>query len=378
MLSNIGRGLFQKAWLQVRRAMGAAELMGLPRRLQSDIARHTDDAGKAVSKLEAWGALLAIESVLGMMLSISTDTRHHLHSTGTAVTENGVVSPRLYLTRLIEIVGKIQQLEDIHTSRGSQAELDVRVAELSGQLKQLESEAPPSWWALQTSRVETSHVVQFLHCCTVMRAYLPSLVRQGLCPGQVRSWSACLEACLSITTRYQFLRRRFPAGIFVSRLLDIQTFTATVILLLASNTPAVSRAQMQFDEVKTTAAVTDVIQLMRQQPDCCLSSRPTRRIAATLSALHDFLRQDGRANQSNELTVHVPLLGKMQITLNSRAPETLESADPTPLPMPSGDDAWWLGGFSLESDIGFGGDLEGFSYEGDVLEWCIGNDSELL
>jgi hypothetical protein len=110
-----------------------------------------------------------------------------------------------------------------------------------------------------------------------------------------------------------------PPGFFLSGMLDLQVFSATVVLLLTSHSsPSTNRFNLRIDKTRIDTVVGQVINLMRDRSDGAPNSDSAQNAASTLYALNHLLREDDNGNQMHQLTVKVPLLGKVHVRRNPR------------------------------------------------------------
>jgi hypothetical protein len=322
--SQISQGNFQKAWIRLRHVIAIAELMGLRKASQAvqfNRANGVDDDETQVQKAQLWESLCSAERISGMIINIPSGTRRYPPTEFQTLTVGGVVQSRQYLGRITDIAAKIQYLDDMDTTESYASAL-----ELDRELRVLSSQTPKSWWAENLEHVAADHLVQFLHYCIVMRLHLTFTMRQD--PGNEYTYSrlACMDACECVAQRYQFLRGALPSGIFISRFLDLQAFTATVVLLLTSqNSPSTDRLSLQTDKAKIDRIVGQVIRLMDEKSNDTTGFEFAQHGAMTIRSLSALLLQDYDVSKVKELTLRVPLLGKVNVRRNvsmSQAPQT--------------------------------------------------------
>lgn len=340
--SQIGQGSFQKAWIRLRHVIAIAELIGLPKTFQAPqlnkTTRATDDETQ-LRRGQLWELICAADRLLGMIINLPPDISHYKQTNDQELAIDGVVQPRVYLSKLIDIAGKIQYLDDMNTTHGSSTKLYTSALEVARELRALASQTPDSWWARDVERVEPDHIVQFTHYYIAMRVHLPFILRQDLGDEYFYSRFACMDACESLVQRYQFLRRMLPPGFFLSGMLDLQAFTATVILLLISHSsPSTHRLNLRIDKARIGNEVGQVIKLMREKSDSTPGSHFAQNGVTTLCSLNKLLQEDENATQVHQLTLKVPLLGKLNIRRNVR-----------PSQAPKADNAW---SFQVPSELG--------------------------
>ncbi|KAJ5535905.1 hypothetical protein N7513_009091 [Penicillium frequentans] len=333
---QLPQGNFQKAWVRLRHLGAIAELMGLPNASQAahrNGSPATNDDNAQFGKAQLWEMICAAERLLGMILNLPPDMRWHRHIKNEALTVNGVVQPRLYFAKIVSLAGKVQSLDELNTTRGSTAELSRATFELIEELRSLASQTPESWWTkkVEVDRVEPDDIVQAIHYYLLLRAYMPLTLRQDSSEEPFNTQVACFKACESAIQRYTVLLEAMPPGFFLYTMMELHSFTVTVVLILLSHTP---RTNQQFslyvDKARTEKEVEKVIDIMRRR----ITNTPTSRIAEsavdTLTSLTSLLKEEEHATQGRKLMLDVPLLGKVHIQRNTRAPQLAQMEDMQP------------------------------------------------
>ncbi|KAJ5919478.1 hypothetical protein N7454_009313 [Penicillium verhagenii] len=320
---QLPQGNFQKAWVRLRHISAIAELMGLPRASQAAQRNGTpaiNDDKTQLWKAQLWEMICAADRLLGMILNLPTDTRWQRCIKDEPLSVNGVVQVRLYFTKLVDIAGKIQHLDEVNSTRESTAEVLNSTSEVIEELRSLASETPETWWTQQMERVEPDHIVQVTHYYLLLRAYMPLTLRQDLSEDSFSTRLACFQACESVIQRYTVLLEMLPPGFFLYTMMEIHTFTATVILILLSHTSKTNQLfSLQVDKAKTGREVEHVINIMRRRISNTHTSRIAENAVNTLSSLINLLQEDENATDGRRLMLDVPLLGKVHIQRNSRA-----------------------------------------------------------
>ncbi|KAF4636268.1 hypothetical protein G7Y89_g1818 [Cudoniella acicularis] len=323
---QMSQGNFQKAWLRLRHFIAIAEIMGLPKAFQAaQLNASNGPTGNEMQlqKAQLWQSLCAADGLAGMVINLPACTSLYQQTKTQALVIDSVVQPRVYLSRLTDVTTKIQYRDDMTTTQGSSAELYASVLELDRQLKVLASETPKSWWVVNVQHVESDHVVQFWHYCISMRVHLSFAMRQD--PGELYTYSrlACMEACESVLERYQFIRRDLPTGIFISQALDLQAFTATVVLLLTSHILSYKdRSNFGIVKTKVDSVVAQTIKLMDEKAKDLAGFKIAQHGVTTIRSLIRLLQKDDEVSNVQELTLKIPLLGKVHIRRNSYTSQT--------------------------------------------------------
>ncbi|KAF9892267.1 hypothetical protein FE257_002044 [Aspergillus nanangensis] len=321
---EMGRGNVHNAWVKLRHLVTIAELMGLDNISRAAHLRTTTPPvdQELCSKIQLWDIICAADRLLGMVLNLPPITTRHQQPTTRPVAVDGIVQNQVYLCRLTDISTKIYDLDHLSISNRPKAECYSIALDLSKELEVLASQVPEAWWSaeMHTSQsVFPGHIVQFLHHYVVMRVHLPLTLRQG--PGDENLFNSlsCINACESMVKLYQFLGRRLPPGLFLSRMLDIQAFSAAVTLLLLSQMPSVCSA---VDKVKISNEVGQVINILRERSDGSPDSGIAHHGFTTLCSLKSLFSRAADDLDLRQVAFHVPLLGKVQVRRNEHLPET--------------------------------------------------------
>jgi hypothetical protein len=321
----MSQGDLQKAWLRLRHFIAVAELMGLPnasQAVQSGQANGVERSETQLHRAQLWQSFCAADGISGVVLNLPPSISPSQRPKPQTLAIDGVVQPRAYMSRLIAITTKIQYRDSTNATIGSNAQLYASTLELDRELKVLAAETPKSWWVQPVGHVQPHHLVQFLHCCINMRIHLSFAMRTDLDEQYTYSRLTCRRACESVTEHYRFLRRGLPSGIFLSRCLDLQVFIATIVLhLTCQSSPCTSLPNTRVDQVKVDSVVTEVIEVMCAQSKNTAVSHFAQHCVKSIRSLKGLLQKDDGVDLK-ELTLKVPLLGKVHVRRNCYMRET--------------------------------------------------------
>ncbi|CVL08485.1 related to C6 finger domain protein [Fusarium mangiferae] len=318
----MGRGDFQQAWLKLRHFIALAELMGLPKAAQSGL--NEESARKA----QAWTLMCTIDRMVCMFINLPAYTRRSPNMAPLPIMVDGVVQPSVYLSRLMDIAPEAFGLDDLSGTQDSKAASYTAVLEVAREARSLAGEAPKSWWAFHMDQdLKPDHIVQFVHYCLLMKAHLPIVLRQKGSEDYGYDHLGCIDACQSVAQRYQFIRRKLPPGFFSLNVLDLQAFTAVILLLLMPYSSTLTDLHIfQIDKSGIECVVAQVLQLMEEKSDKGVGSDFARRGAHTIRSLRDLLQQDeDPGNSVNEITANVPLIGTIRVRRNRKASPNLNN-----------------------------------------------------
>lgn len=150
-----------------------------------------------------------------------------------------------------------------------------------------------------------------------MRIHLPYTLARDPEPMYMYSQMAGIDACKTLLTRYNILRGNLPAAFFLGRLLDIQAFAASVVLLLTSQRRKQSADAADARSLDETidGLIPRTVALMEEKCRDVVGATNYGKVGAstirTLSTLLSTSPDD--ESEQQELTLKVPLLGKINV-----------------------------------------------------------------
>jgi len=309
--SQMSSGNLKRAWLRLRHFIAVAELMGLPKTYQTVQHNkvngvHSDET--QLQRAELWEALSSTDGLAGMVINLPPCSSPYQQARHAALTVDGVIQTRAYLSRLVDITTRIQY-DDMSTTQISIGEFYTSVLELDKQLHVLASQTPKSWWTEKTDHVTPNQIVRFMHHCVKMRVHLSFSMRQDLGKEYAYSRLACTDACEAVAEYYQLLRRELPTGIFICQILDLQVLTSY-------SSPSAEQLRVRFNKARVDKLVSGVVDVMHQKSTVRPGSNFAQHGVTTIKALRGLLEQDDNGPQVQELTLKIPLLGKVYIRCN--------------------------------------------------------------
>ncbi|KAL3442785.1 hypothetical protein BJX65DRAFT_286246 [Aspergillus insuetus] len=313
---QLGRGNIHEAWVNLRRVIAVAELMGLPR-LAEDAPREIN-ADSGTHEVQLWSLICAADGLLGMLLNVPSIIRCHHETTPRLFCIDGVVQTRNYFYHLTRIATKIQHLDHLCELRRANAEASSFASMLSRELQILASRTPEAWWvgaAHGALGLDYDRLVQLLHFYIALRVHLPVALRQSPSSDGIHSHTSCIDACQSLVQRYLLLGQSLPAGLFLSEMIDFQVFTAAGTLLLLSHTPClIDSMGAGMDQLKMRYEVGRVIAaLQRKALNNTPGSGSAKDQAHALCVLGDVLERGNQGANESQRDVYVPLLGGVHI-----------------------------------------------------------------
>ncbi|KAH8658869.1 putative C6 finger domain protein [Tricladium varicosporioides] len=384
---QISQGHFQKAWIRLRHYIVIAELMGLPKASQAHQLNMDAVAVDIphIKRAQLWGSICAVDRLFSMITNLPSGTRHYQPVKTQQLILDGSVQSWVYLTRLTDIATKIQHMDEMDTNQGSRSEIYKTSMHLDGELKALSFQTPQSWWCRDTDYVKPDYMVQFLHYCIAMRIHLPLTMRRFPNEEYGSSHLACIDACEAVTQRYLFLRKMLPSGFLLAQILDLQVFIATVVLLLTTHMSSPTNQPRLSDKGPSIESkVAQVVKLMGEKSNGMVRSFAPKGVA-TICSLNNLLQQDDNVAHVEELTLQVPLLGKVHIRRNTRSSSGEVQTSSTQTSSESGvwntraQNSYQPGGYSLSCE-----DTSGVStsqvqdWGWDCFSWSVEEQEENL
>jgi hypothetical protein len=320
----------------MRHFIAIAEVMGLPKALQAvelNRINGTEHEETQSQRAQLWESICSADRLFGMFINLPSGTRQYELSIPSEVTINGVVQTRAYINRLTDITTRVQDMDDMNTTQRSKNEMYAAALKIDGELKELVSQTPASWWAPEQDPFKADHILRFLHSCIMMRTHLPFTMQPDPAGEYIYSRIACMDACESVANRYQFVRQRFPSGIFLSRIMDLQAFTAIVVLILTShNSSSMNHLNWRTAGSQIESLVAQVTNLMEEQSNNDDGSKFAGDGVTAIRSLQTLLQQDKNGNHLQELSIKVPLLGNVRVRRNADISQSLKEGNLTSFP----------------------------------------------
>ncbi|CAD6579623.1 MAG: hypothetical protein ASARMPREDX12_009314 [Alectoria sarmentosa] len=344
---QLGRARVRKMWLLSRRVIALAELIGLPRASMA-IASHQESLagtsrgaqpGASPSlvgwwrrKAEVWESICAVDRVTSMMWSLPLATVNYPLPKRPIVDSQGQVNPQSYLYNLADIASRVLELDSIYSSGRPLMELFNAVIGTDQELRSLASLTPNSWRKIHWPELSIDALLQYWHQYLTVRTHLQLALKHD--DGQQFSFNfiTCLDACQELARRYVSMRPMLPAGFFANRLIDLQAFTATVFLLLASY--RTTRGSGTFPQAVDVNVLTDLVDQVAQMMGFAadrVGGGFAHQAADAVRSLSSLLQQT-QTSESQKITLSLPLVGRIHV---SRKSYTAKTDPKQPFPTPS-------------------------------------------
>jgi hypothetical protein len=268
--NNAGR--LRNAWLIIRRAIAAAQLIATdkgPRAYGSTAADSS--SGLASSNRDIWLSLVQSDQYLSMMLGLSDGVSFLTQIPSTA----------------LEAFDSFQRLEYIHSAAANlilqrysgQTDASFDKAKIDAMIKSAADCMPASWWrsadavalagfdndtsaqANDAAYIETDRIMKHLiHYHLLTQLHLPYFLGPSDNPGTVYSRITAINASRDLLTRYVTFRNASTQSLWYCRGIDLLAFIASVVICLGhilSNTFTPSSSGCDFLSFLSHQRLTD-------------------------------------------------------------------------------------------------------------------------
>ncbi|KFA56654.1 hypothetical protein S40293_06253 [Stachybotrys chartarum IBT 40293] len=236
-------GNLRDAWLTFRRAIGAAQLMGLHRYVGHELLNFLNPRQSAVDTHSLWFRIVYMERFLCLMLGLPSASSDNRFASESALAANTPVSR---LERLHAVIAS--RILDRNADQPSDSDYCV-TQEIDAELRRASECLPGRWWLAPnlsgTDGLALFHETQRLmdqvyHYNLLNQLHLPYLLRTG-CKAEVErrhacshdySKLSCVNASREVLNRFIMLRS-FNHAVFCCRAIDFFALLAAMTILLA-------------------------------------------------------------------------------------------------------------------------------------------------
>lgn len=259
-----------------------------------------------------------------MMWSLPLATANYPLPKRPIVDCQGQVNPQSYLYNLADIASRVTELDNIYSSGRPLMELFHAVTGTDRELRSLASLTPMSWRKSHWPELSIDALLHYWHQYLTVRTHLQLALKHDEGQQFAFNFSTCLDACQELARRYVSMRPILPAGFFANRVIDLQAFTATVFLLLTSH--RTTRGSGTFPQVVdvdvTTGLVDQVVGMMGLAADRAGGDYAHNHAADAIRSLSSLLQQS-QTSESQEITLSLPLIGRIHVSRKSYAAKTV-------------------------------------------------------
>ena len=386
--SNSGR--VRKAWLNFRRGISFAQLLGLHKRLVS----LESNTSQSLRRESLWKALYTGDRLLSLHLDLPYGTSEiqfdigrdsELSAKGIQVQDTG----NHYLFGLANIAGHIidrnQQLPS-----NNMLPLTFKI---EAEMMELAASMPSSWWdswlqyGAVANQMYNQLLLQFWHHQTRTLLHLPFMLKATTDRRFEYNKKATLESAREMIARYRVIRPVQGFGSLVCKLVDFQAFTAAMILVInlldhyrKSETFDHSEAENDQDLILGT---TDILQRASIETNGNVATQAARALEI-FSKVKEMSCPVGKSVGDFTTKLVIPYFGTVIIGPGTSFRDQTQAQKPEAIPQPrqlptpnensldgSTPESAPAGNFSMASmmpfDFSYGEEMHGIGVDGDAF-----------
>jgi hypothetical protein len=227
---NMGRP--RRAWLLYTRAISFAQLLGFHR-----LANHPDKTSNDYKRqVSIWTHLVLGDRFMSLVLGLPYSVPDafctpYMHNEGSLKVNDA----ENYIQHMLELVGRVVDRNQSVTPMAYSATLA-----LDQQLDDLAAAQDPSWWTTEMipGQLVEDHFdrlqAQFFHHQVKVLLHMPFMLRPHNAHDKRYQYShtQALDGARGMIRYYEALRVNTAVGPYICKLLDFQTFTAAMLLVL--------------------------------------------------------------------------------------------------------------------------------------------------
>lgn len=228
---NMGRP--RRAWLLYTRAISFAQLLGFHR-----LANHPDKTSNDYNRqISIWAHLVMGDRFMSLVLGLpycvpDAFAKPYMNNINGGTKVNDAEN---YIEHMLELVGRLVDRNQSVTPMAYSATLS-----LDQQLDDLYATQDPSWWttAMIPGQAIEDHFdrlqAQFFHHQVKVLLHMPFMLRPHNAHDKRYQYShtQALDGARGMIRYYEALRTNTAVGPYICKLLDFQTFTAAMLLVL--------------------------------------------------------------------------------------------------------------------------------------------------
>lgn len=332
-----------KMWVQLRRVIALAELLGLPRAAAGLASLEVTASTPSTSQIshlkrraQAWEAICALDRITSMLSSLPLATANHPLPERPILDSTGKLNAQAYLYSLAGIATRVLELEGTKSAQKPHSDLFNAVMRTDYELRSLASLPGREWWNITSfTDFHIDLVIQYFHKYFTVRTHLQlALAYDGRNEQFAFNYSTCLNASQELATRYLSLRPATPTNFFANWVIDMQVFTGVVFLQLASfrvtQRPGQEASPNGFDVSRTFTLIDQVATTL----ESCTGKAGkdfAQQAATVIRSLHTLLQQS-QSPEPQRISLSLPLIGTIQISRRSCSKADVSPRDGLPLP----------------------------------------------
>lgn len=302
-------------WLALRRAIALAELSGISR-----VPKPQHDGSyqeKSSQESDVWEAICATDRNCSMMFNLPAGTASYSFPNEMELMSHGRPNPKIYNYHLANICLKIHNLDESYRLGRSDTQTYADVLRTDDDLRSLATKIPSSWWESYRSMPLAEQLIQFWHHYLITRVHLRHAIKDDPEGRFAYSQNRCLKGCRESIERFLVLRRFLPTEFFICRVVDIQTCTMCILLLLLQSKVVTNAASQPHCQL-----VDQVVHTLQE-----IQHSPTAGEAAeAIASFRSFIEGTQFGAQDTSLTLRIPLLGKIEVKFQNQGPKSQDAS----------------------------------------------------
>ena len=311
-------------WIRLRRIISLAELIGLPRASRTLSAEATSHH---ISAAAIWESICVVDRLAGMMFNLPSATKSYPPLHASVISNNGSINLQAYIGRLTEIALSVQDLDNAPSSERPGFEQLAKVFAIDERLRNLAESTPVAWWTPSTIYMTAERLVQYWHHYFTVRTHLRLALADDE-SGRFRlNYNTCLSASQTMARRYIDLRPLLPGGFFACKTTDLQILTAAIFLAFDSgkvNTASHPQSNISGTIVEQLA---EALSMASQRAGGELAEKAV----VALQSLQTLLHGSPSDESQKEMTLNLPMLGKISVTKKADRAQTEQSSAAQPV-----------------------------------------------
>ncbi|QIW96611.1 hypothetical protein AMS68_002129 [Peltaster fructicola] len=312
------RGDVRGTFTAVRRVIAMAEFTGLQRAPYTQQQSTGDEDDNDRSAL--FDTICSTDRMISMMFNLPSATKAYKLPPKPLIDNTGEVSVAAYMSELASIAMNVQDIDEELAQKTSFEKVYDKILLADSRMRALAHKPGQAWWMDPEQRLEPRHFAQYLHSYLMVRIHLHASIRSD--PGKEYEYSrtAGIDACQQTIRRYLVLRRLLIEGFPFIRMIHIQIFTTSIILLLSQQSGSHTQAALRDRKALVEEAVTWL------ERDVA----PTGFTVEAAAALRSLQAWFDVSSSPERLTLRVPMLGRVTIGKQHRGDVGVSAMDPAP------------------------------------------------
>lgn len=231
--ANLGRP--RKAWTTLRRGLSHAVMLGLH---QISVPAEGTCPARVQRREGVWWHLVECDSYLSLLMGLPSFAAGGAYNIGRHQRkDDSQTTTQHYRKKLAIIVGRIS-----HRNQGDPAQLPSSTDSIAEELHALAGLMPPQWWQLDPPSSSSLNEgilelhermgAQFCHYQAQVYLHLPLMLQSPANERYDNNSAKCLAGSRKMIQIYVQMREYARGKINICRVMDFQTFTAAVIVIL--------------------------------------------------------------------------------------------------------------------------------------------------